>query len=144
MNRQNAFVRTLWITVVASGLLIQQQLAESQTTTPIFTSTPIQTSPVSGDESKQIILMSVLIRPGASVPPPNHPGDCVGILVEGEVDLIVQGKDTRRLAPGDSYTNPRGTTHWFKNTGGTPARLLNTLVVAKGVAPVQPASAPQQ
>jgi quercetin dioxygenase-like cupin family protein len=88
--------------------------------------------------------MAVSIQPGASVPAHTHPGDCVGSLIEGTVELVAEGKDTKRLAPGDSYANPRGTIHWFRNVGDRPAKLLNTLVVDKGVPPVQPASAQQQ
>jgi quercetin dioxygenase-like cupin family protein len=125
--------------------LFTPQISQSQAASaPAFTSKPIQSAPVSGDENKQIILMAVTIQPGASVPPHTHPGDCVGALVEGAVDLIVQGKESRRLSAGDSYTNPKGTIHWFRNVGDTQARLLNTIVVTKGEPPVQPASAPQR
>lgn len=111
---------------------------------PGFTSKQIQNTPLSGDENRQIVLLAVSIQPGAAVPPHTHPGDCVGSLVEGSVDLMVMGKEARRLVAGDSYTNTQGTIHWFRNAGDGPARLLNTLVVMKGVPPVQPAGAPKQ
>ena len=111
---------------------------------PGFTSQQVQTSPVSGDDSRNMVLMAVSIQPGAAVPAHTHPGDCVGAVVEGSVELLVAGKEPRRLAAGDAYANPRGTVHWFRNTGEGTARLLNTLVVLKGVPPVQPASAPSQ
>ena len=128
--------------IVGSLLLAWPHQASSQATAaPAFTSRSLQMSSVSGDEGKQIILMAVSIQPGASVPPHTHPGDCVGTLVEGTVELMAQGKDPRRLAPGDSYVNPRGTIHWFRNVGDGPAKLLNTLIVDKAAPPVQPASA---
>jgi quercetin dioxygenase-like cupin family protein len=109
---------------------------------PMFSSKPVQSSPVTGDPSKEILLLAVSIAPTGAVPTHVHPGDCVGSVVEGSVELIVEGKEPRRLSAGDSYANPRGTVHSFRNTGDGPARLLNTLVVDKGAPPVQPVAAP--
>ncbi|PJI98869.1 quercetin dioxygenase-like cupin family protein [Acidovorax sp. 69] len=102
-----------------------------------FSSKPVQNSPVTGDPSKEILLLSVSIAPGGAVPTHIHPGDCVGSVVEGSVELIVEGKEPRRMSAGEAYANPRGTAHSFRNTSDSQARLLNTLVVDKGVPPVQ-------
>jgi quercetin dioxygenase-like cupin family protein len=45
------------------------------------------------------------------------------------------------MSAGESYANPRGTVHSFRNITDSQARLLNTLVVDKGVPPVQPVAA---
>jgi quercetin dioxygenase-like cupin family protein len=104
---------------------------------PPFSSKPVQSSPVTGDPSKEILLLSVSIAPGGAVPTHIHPGDCVGSVVEGSVELIVEGKEPRRISAGEAYANPRGTVHSFRNTSDSQGRLLNTLVVDKGVPPVQ-------
>lgn len=145
MQQSNAHRQLLIVGVLGAMLLALPQRATAQTiSAPAFTSRPIQISPITGDEGRQLILMAVSIQPGASVPPHTHPGDCIGSLVEGTVELIAQGKDTRRLAAGDSYANLRGTIHGFRNVGDGPAKLLNTLVVDKAAPPVQPASAPSK
>jgi quercetin dioxygenase-like cupin family protein len=47
--------------------------------------------------------------PIAQVPPHSH-GDQWGVVIEGEVDLTVDG-DTRRYKAGDTYTIPAGAVH---------------------------------
>jgi quercetin dioxygenase-like cupin family protein len=109
---------------------------------PLFVSKPLIASPVSGDDKKEIVLMSVAIQPTGAVPLHTHPGDCVGSVLEGTVELLVDGQPPRRVAAGDTYANPRGTPHGFRNVGDAPARLLNSLVVDKGAPRVQPVAAP--
>lgn len=53
-----------------------------------FTSRPVVIAPLSGDDSKENALISVTIAPGAASPAHTHPGDCVGAVIEGEVDVI--------------------------------------------------------
>jgi quercetin dioxygenase-like cupin family protein len=145
MSLQNVICILLVEGVVGAVLFASPQSAGAQATTmPAFTSRPILTSPVSGDDSKQLVLMAVSIQPGASVPVHTHPGDCIGSVIDGTVELFVHGKESRRLAPGDSYANLRGTIHWFRNVGDQPAKLLNTLVVDKGAPAVQPATLSQK
>jgi quercetin dioxygenase-like cupin family protein len=143
MKQQGTSIFLCMAGIFGALLLALPQRAESQTAAaPPFSSRQIQVSPVTGDVGKQLILMAVAIQPGASVPPHTHPGDCVGSLIEGTVELVVKGQDARALSPGDAYANPRGTVHWFRNVGAGQAKLLNTLVVDTGSPPVQPASAP--
>lgn len=101
-------------------------------TRPGFDSKPILTSPISGDDQKEIVVISVLIAPGGSSPAHNHPGDCVGTVVEGQIELRAQGKEARPVSAGTAFANPRGTVHQFVNSSDKPARLLTTLVVDKG------------
>jgi len=133
----------LCLFALVSALPAANTLAQVSTTPkpPLFSSKSVQSSPVTGDPSKEILLLSVSIAPGGAVPTHIHPGDCVGSVVEGSVELIVEGKEQRRMSAGESYANPRGTVHSFRNTSDSQARLLNTLVVDKGVVPVQPVAA---
>jgi quercetin dioxygenase-like cupin family protein len=109
---------------------------------PLFVSKPVLVSPVTGDDKKEMVLMSVAIQPTGMVPMHTHPGDCVGTVVEGTLELLVDGQPPKRIAAGDAYANLRGTPHGFRNVGDTPARLLNSLVVDKGAPRVQPAAVP--
>jgi quercetin dioxygenase-like cupin family protein len=129
---------TLLYAFATSNALAQVSTAPKA---PLFSSKPVQSSPVTGDPSKEILLLSVSIAPGGAVPTHIHPGDCVGSVVEGSVELLVEGKEPRRMSAGESYANPRGTVHSFRNTSDSQVRLLNTLVVDKGVPPVQPVAA---
>lgn len=135
----NSFAFDLCSVILASTFAASNTLAQVATTPnpPLFSSKPLQSSPVTGDPSKEILLLSVSIAPGGAVPTHIHPGDCVGSVVEGFVELIVEGKEPRRLSAGESYANPRGTVHSFRNASEGQARLLNALVVDKGAPPVQ-------
>ena len=133
----------LCFVILVSTFATSNTLAQTDATPkpPPFTSKPVQNSPVTGDPSKEILLLSVSISPGGAVPAHIHPGDCVGSVVEGSVELIVEGKEPRRLSAGEAYANPRGTVHAFRNTTESQVRLLNALVVDKGAPPVQLVSA---
>lgn len=99
---------------------------------PGFDSKPIYTAGVSGDELKEVVMISVAITPGASSPAHTHPGDCVGTVVDGQIELRALGKDARRVQTGEAFGNPRGTVHQFVNVGDKPVRMITTLVVDKG------------
>lgn len=99
---------------------------------PPFSSKPIHVSPLTGDDKKELVLIAVSIVPGGAVPMHTHPGDCVGSVIEGSVELIVDGQSPRRVVVGEAYNNLRGTVHGFRNVGEGPARLLNNLVADKG------------
>jgi quercetin dioxygenase-like cupin family protein len=128
------------LTLLAAAAAFAQQA--SAPAAPLFVSKPVLVSPVTGDDKKEIVLMSVAIQPTGAVPMHTHPGDCVGSVIDGTVELIVEGQPPRRVAAGETYANPRGTPHGFRNVGDTPARLLNSLVVDKGAPRVQPVAAP--
>ena len=88
--------------------------------------------------------MAVSIQPRGAVPMHIHPGDCVGSVTEGAVELLVEGQAPRRVVAGEAYSNLRGTAHGFRNVGDTQAKLLNSLLVDKGVPRVLPAPRPAQ
>jgi quercetin dioxygenase-like cupin family protein len=108
----------------------------------LFASKPIMAAPVTGDDRKEMVLLAVSIQPSGTVPMHTHPGDCIGSVIEGSVELLVEGQAARRVAAGEAYSNLRGTVHGFRNLGDTQARLLNSLVVDKGAPRVQPAGQP--
>ena len=130
------------IALVALAASAAQAQQASAPTAPLFASKPIMAAPVTGDDKKEMVLMSVSIQPTGAVPMHTHPGDCVGSVVEGTVELLVEGQPPRRVAAGEAYSNLRGTVHGFRNVGDTQAKLLNSLVVDKGAPRVQPAAQP--
>lgn len=100
--------------------------------TPGFTSKPVLVAPITGVEGKEVVLISVTLEPGASSPAHTHPGDCYGTVLEGTIELRVEGKEPRRLSAGESYSTLANPVHQFTNVGDKPVRLINTLVVEKG------------
>jgi len=54
-------------------------------------------------------------EPNADKPESTHEYETLGYVIEGRVDLIVNG-ETVSLQPGDSYHVPAGTPHTFRVT----------------------------
>jgi quercetin dioxygenase-like cupin family protein len=95
-------------------------------------------SPVEGAEGKEVTMLAISIAPGGSSGRHTHPGDCYGTVVEGTVELRVEGRETRVIPAGEAWHNPRGVIHELRNTGDTPIRVVNTLVLDKGKPRMQP------
>jgi quercetin dioxygenase-like cupin family protein len=137
--------RTTLVPAIALVVLAASSVQAQQAPAPtpqLYASRPIIAAPVTGDDKKEMVLLSVSIQPTGAVPMHTHPGDCVGSVVEGTVELLVEGQPPRRVVAGEAYSNLRGTVHGFRNIGDAPARLLNSLVVDKGAPRVQPAAQP--
>jgi quercetin dioxygenase-like cupin family protein len=117
---------------LAFAVSVFSAVSFAQVTAPGFVSKPMQVSPISGIEDKEAAFINVSMEPGASSPRHTHPGDCYGAVLEGTVELFIEGQESRRFDAGQAWHNPRGPVHYFKNVGSTPARLVNTLIVDKG------------
>jgi quercetin dioxygenase-like cupin family protein len=99
---------------------------------PGFASKPLHSAPLSTDASREATVILVTLAPGATSPSHTHPGDCVGFVVEGSIEMRAKGQPVRRLNAGDAYSNMGGVLHEFTNVGTTPVRLVNTLITEKG------------
>ena len=71
------------------------------------------------------------IGPGGSAGRHTHPGIETGYLLEGEADLIVDGKPDLYLKAGDSYSIPAGVVHDAKVHGDKALKVLAVYVVDK-------------
>ena len=71
------------------------------------------------------------IQPGGSAGRHTHPGIETGYLLEGEADLIVEGKPDLHLKAGDSYSIPAGTVHDARVHGDKALKVLAINVVDK-------------
>jgi len=60
-----------------------------------------------------------------------HPGVETSYVLEGEVDLIVEGQPDRHLKPGDSFQIPAGIVHDAKTHGDKGLKVLGVYVVDK-------------
>ncbi len=84
------------------------------------------------------ITAEVEIEPGVTVARHTHPGIESGYVVEGELDLPIQGQPTRRLKLGEGFQVPAETPH-----GGSKSdqkvKLTSTYVLEKGEPLASPA-----
>ena len=60
-----------------------------------------------------------------------HPGIETGYILEGEADLLIDGKPALHLKAGDSYAIPAGAVHDAKTHGDTSVKVLAVYVVDK-------------
>jgi quercetin dioxygenase-like cupin family protein len=138
MNRVFVGIAVAISSVAFTALLPAKPFAQ----TPGAEAKPILTAPITDVEGKETVVLAITLAPGASVPMHIHPGDCVGTVSEGTIELVVEGKEPRRVAAGEAFSNPRGTVHGYKNVGASTARLTNFLVVEKGKPRTQMLPAP--
>ena len=71
------------------------------------------------------------IQPGGSAGRHTHPGIETGYLLEGEADLLIDGKPDLHLKAGDSYSIPAGVVHDAKVHGDKALKVLAIYVVDK-------------
>ncbi|MCK1625710.1 cupin domain-containing protein [Bradyrhizobium sp. 160] len=60
-----------------------------------------------------------------------HPGIETGYVLEGELDLLIEGQPDKRLKVGDSYQIPAGAVHDAKTHGDKSLKVLGIYVVDK-------------
>lgn len=103
-----------------------------------MTAKPLLRTALSGDDTKESIMLAVEFAPGGTTGRHAHPGDEYTVVVQGTLELTAEGRETRRVTAGDVYHNPRGLIHQATNVGDTPARVSITFVVDKGKPITQP------
>ena len=81
----------------------------------------------------------VEIGPGVLIARHTHPGIESGYLLEGGIDLPIQGQPTRTLKPGDGFQVPAETPHAGAKNGDKKTVLAVTYVVEKGKPLASPA-----
>ena len=89
-------------------------------------------------EGYETLNARVDLEAGALVPRHTHPGIESTFVVEGALELSVDGQGTRTFKTGDGFQVPTGVPHSGKN-GDKPSILAITYVVEKGKPLVSPA-----
>ncbi len=80
----------------------------------------------------ETVVARVEIDPGAAVGRHTHPGEEISYILDGQVDILVEGKPPLHLKGGDSFVIPAGAKHDARNTGSAPMHLVAVYVVEKG------------
>ena len=90
----------------------------------------------------EAVLMRAEFEPNAEVGKHTHPGNEVAYILEGTLELSVEGQAPRTLNRGESFSLAANTVHWAKNVAKGPTKVLVTYIVEKGkpiAAPVKAA-----
>jgi quercetin dioxygenase-like cupin family protein len=68
-----------------------------------------------------------------------HPGAETGYVLEGELELLIDGQPPRKLKAGESYQIPEGAIHDAKASGDKPVKVLGVYVIKAGEPLAKPA-----
>lgn len=80
----------------------------------------------------EVVLATAAVPAGvASIGRHKHNGFEMGVAIEGESTMTIDGEDPRPLATGESYLVPLGAPHDV-STGEAPGKVVAVFVVEKG------------
>lgn len=77
--------------------------------------------------------------PGAAAGKHTHPGEELGYVMDGTLELRIEGQPPRTLKAGESFFVPAGIVHDGSNVGSGPLKVLATYIVEKGKPVASPA-----
>lgn len=114
--------------VAAASLIGLQPLNAQQ---PGFKRVELQRSDLSV-AGREAVVARADFDPDGIVGRHSHPGEEMGYIIEGTVQLEIDGKPPVISKAGDVYFIPAGAVHAARNVGKTPAKVLATYIVVKG------------
>jgi quercetin dioxygenase-like cupin family protein len=82
--------------------------------------------------SREMVQVETLIPAGVESGWHIHPGEEVGYIIAGQVEMRVQGRATVVLKPGDGFLIPPRTPHNARDLGPETGRMLSTYIVETG------------
>ena len=85
------------------------------------------------------LMVEVEIEAGMTIGRHPHPGIESGYVIEGGLELPIEGQPTRALKPGDGFVVPPNTPHAGGKNGDKKTRVASTYVVEKGKPRASPA-----
>ncbi len=81
---------------------------------------------------REIVQVLTEIPPGVESGWHVHPGEEVGYIIAGNVEMKVEGRPTVVLHAGDGFLIPPRTPHNARDLGPDTGRMLSTYIVEKG------------
>ena len=90
------------------------------------------------DGNEEVTILTVEYVPGASSEAHRHPGPIFGYVLEGAVQMQIEGEPLTTYATGQVFYEPPGAVHQVSRNASTtkPARFL-VFMVAKQGAPIK-------
>ena len=115
--------------VVTSLLLLAAGAAAWQT--PTFTRTQLQDQPLSVPGRHAVMVRSEFPA-GVASGRHFHPGEEIGYVLEGTLELTLDGQAPKTVKAGDVIFIPAGVVHNARNPGTSVAKALGTYVLEVG------------
>jgi len=124
----------IWVALASlactTPVLAQPSLPAASNQTQNIKRIPLQRFEVPGAPYETVIGIAE-IGPNVSIGRHTHPGPESGYLIEGSLELLIDGEPPRLVKAGESYKVPPRTVHDAK-TGSEGAKVIATYVVEKG------------
>jgi quercetin dioxygenase-like cupin family protein len=117
--------------LLVTGLVIAQQAG--------FTRTAVQTQDLS-TPGRVAVQARAEFDPGVAAGRHTHPGEELGYVLEGQLELRIDGQPPRTVKAGEAFFVPAGLVHDGINTGSGKAKVLATYIVEKGKPVATPAN----
>jgi quercetin dioxygenase-like cupin family protein len=117
--------------VAAAGIALAQQ--------PGFTRKLVQDQDNISVSGRHVVQALAEFIPGGAAGKHTHPGEEFGYVVEGTLELKIDGQPPRTVNAGESFFVPAGIVHDGVNVGKGPAKVLATYLVEKGKPVASPA-----
>src|ERR1041385_2663162 len=118
------------VAVAGIGTLAAQQ--------PGFTRKQLQDKNLSVPDRHAVQALAEFV-PGGAAGKHTHPGEELGYVVEGTLELLIDGQPPRTVKAGESFFVPAGMVHDGRNVGSGPAKVLATYIGEKGKPVASPA-----
>jgi quercetin dioxygenase-like cupin family protein len=116
--------------IIGAGFAAVAAVA-SNAQTPGFTRTLLQDQELSAHDRHAVVARAEFI-PGGAAGRHTHPGEELGYIAEGTLELTIDGQPPKTLKAGDVFFVPAGVVHDGKNVGTGKAVVIATYVVEKG------------
>jgi quercetin dioxygenase-like cupin family protein len=82
--------------------------------------------------NREMVQVETLIPAGVESGWHIHPGEEIGYIVAGQVEMRVQGRASVVLRPGEGFLIPPRTPHNARDLGPETGRMLSTYIVEPG------------
>jgi quercetin dioxygenase-like cupin family protein len=119
------------LVIAVSATSLGASLAQS-TAPPPKIKLVLKNEVVSSVPSKEAYMIDIEWGVGSTTGRHIHPGDEYAEIIEGELQLNVEGQPPKTVTVGESYHNLAGVVHETKNVSGKPARSIAVLIIDKG------------
>ena len=96
-----------------------------------FTRTMLQDQDLS-IAGQHVVQARAEFQPGVASGRHTHPGEEIAYVLEGQVEVTIDGRPPIVAKAGEPFFIPAGLVHEGRNTGSTVAKILATYVVEKG------------
>ena len=117
------------VVTIGVGLALSAGVLWAQQTG--FARVPLQDQDLS-ITGKHVVQARAEFQPGVASGRHTHPGEEAGYVLEGQVEVMIEGKPTLKLKAGEAFFVPAGLIHEGKNVGTGVAKILGTYIVDKG------------